>query len=139
MISRRDVEAEHERLRELVAGLDDDRRAAFHRAARERLGDPDTYAVLNWFFIVGLHHLYLGRWARGLADIALVLLGLGLMIVGQPVGVVAIVAVAVLELYALFRSQVIVQDWNNRVRRRILREQGVDPGSAAGDDRRAPG
>jgi len=128
MLDRRAVEAEEERLRALVARLPDERRAAFHRASRERLRDPDTYAVLNWFFLVGLHHFYLGRHGRGLLDVGLVALGIGLIVAGYWMsGLIPIAAVLVIELYALFRSQVIVQDWNNRIQREILHEQGDNP------------
>ncbi len=125
MREREAVEAEEERIREQVRRLPAHERAAFHRAARRRLRDPDTYAVLNWFFVVGLHHFYLGRIARGLTDLVLVAVGAGGIIAGYVVaGAAAIVAVLALELYALFRSQVIVQDFNNRVQRRVLQELG---------------
>lgn len=122
---REAIEAEEERIREQVRQLPADARAAFHREARRRMRDPDTYAVLNWFFLVGLHHFYLGRVARGLTDVVVVAAGVGGIIAGYvAAGATAIVAVLAAELYALFRSQLIVQDFNNRVQRRILQEQG---------------
>lgn len=58
--SQRDtVEAEEERLRARARALPDRERAAFHREATRALRDPDTYGVLNWFLVVGLHHFYL--------------------------------------------------------------------------------
>lgn len=139
MPDQRAIEAEEDRLRAVVAGLPDKERAAFHRQARRRLRDPDTYAVLNWFFMVGLHHFYLGRHGRGLLDIALVAAGIGLVIGGHTLpGLGAIGVVFILELQALFRSQVIVQDCNNRIQRELLHEYGVDPGASAagpGQDR----
>lgn len=128
MPDQRAIDAEEDRLRAAAAGLPDRERAAFHREARRRLRDPDTYAVLNWFFMVGLHHFYLGRHGRGLLDIGLVAAGIGLMISGHVlVGLGPILMVFILELQALFRSQVIVQAWNNRIQRQLLREYGVDP------------
>lgn len=132
MLDLRAIEAEDDRLRAVAAGLPDKERAAFYREARRRLRDPDTYAALNWFFMVGLHHFYLGRHARGLLDIALVAAGIGLMIGGHALlGLGAILVVFILELQALFRSQVIVQAWNNRIQRELLREYGVDPDASA--------
>ncbi len=139
MLDQRTLEAEDDRLRAAAAGLPDNERAAFHREARRRLRDPDTYAVLNWFFMVGLHHFYLGRHGRGLLDIGLVAAGIGLVIGGQILfGLAAIMVVFILELLALFRSQVIVQAWNNRIQRQLLREYGIDPDAPAagpGQDR----
>ncbi len=132
MLDQRAVEAEEDRLRAVAAGLPDKERAAFHREARRRLRDPDTYAVLNWFFVVGLHHFYLGRHGRGLLDVGLVAAGIGLMIAGQVLfGLAAILGVFILELQALFRSQVIVQAWNNRIQRQLLHEFGIDPDASA--------
>ncbi len=134
MPDQRAIEAEDDRLRAAAAKLPDKQRAAFYREARRRLRDPDTYAVLNWFFMVGLHHFYLGRYARGLVDIGLVAAGIGLMIGGDVlVGLGAILGVFILELQALFRSQAIVQAWNNRIQRELLREYGVDPDGPVGD------
>ncbi len=132
MLDQRAIEAEEDRLRTAAARLPDSERAAFHRKARRRLRDPDTYAVLNWFFMVGLHHFYLGRHGRGLLDIGLVVAGIGLMVGGHVLfGIGAILVVFILELRALFRSQTIVQDWNNRIQRELLREYGVDPDASA--------
>ena len=134
MLDQRAVDAEEDHLRSLATGLPESERAAFHREAGRRLRDPDTYAVLNWFFMVGLHHFYLGRHGRGLLDIGLVAAGIGLMIGGHVLaGLGPILVVFILELQALFRSQVIVQDWNNRIQRQLLREYGVDPDASAPD------
>lgn len=131
MPDQRAIDAEEDHLRAVAARLSDQERAAFYREARRRLRDPDTYAVLNWFFMVGLHHFYLGRYGRGLLDIALVAAGIGFMMIGHVlIGVGAILVVFILELQALFRSQVIVQAWNNRVQRELLQEYGVDPDAA---------
>lgn len=121
MLNRGDVEAEEERLRNLANSLPDERRKAFYREASRQLKDPDTYAVLNWLFITGLHHFYLRRWGRGALDLGLFLVGIWL-IVNQAfvLGGALILSVFVIECWALFRAQVIVQDWNNQVYRRLL-------------------
>lgn len=121
MLERDAVAAEEERLRERARALPDASRKAFHESLRHQLKDPDTYAALNWFFLVGLHHFYLGRWARGALDVALFAAGIGLLVLGQPwPGTALILVVGMVELWALFRAQLIVQDWNNGVYRRLL-------------------
>lgn len=134
MPDQRTIDAEEDRLRTAAASLPDRERAAFYREAQRRLRDPDTYAVLNWFFMVGLHHFYLGRYGRGLLDIGVVAAGIMLIIGGHMLaGLGSILVVFVLELQALFRSQVIVQVWNNRIQRQLLREYGIDPDASAPD------
>lgn len=123
MLNREAVEQEEERLRQRLAALPDARRKAVYRALQKRLKDPDTYAALNWFFMGGLHHFYLRRWGRGLADIGLVLFGLALLFTPLFVlGLLCWAGVAIWELANLFRSQVIVQDWNNQLTAALLNE-----------------
>lgn len=126
MLNQQQVDAEEEQLRRLAARMPDERRKAFYQDVSRELKDPDTYAVLNWFFLVGLHHFYLRRCARGVLDLSLFLLGVALLILQQPLlGIALIVLVAAMELWALFRAQVIVQDWNNGVYRRLLQRHGA--------------
>lgn len=131
MLNQQEVDAEEERQRELAATLPDEKRKAFYRDVSRELKDPDTYAVLNWFFLIGLHHFYLRRWARGMLDLSLFLLGLLLLFAQQPVlGIALIVLVSAMELWALFRAQLIVQDWNNGIYRRLLQRHGVNSRSS---------
>lgn len=121
MLDRAAVEAEEEELREAAAALPDEQRRDFYREVKGELKDPDTYAVLNWFFVVGLHHFYLRRWGRGMLDVGLFAAGIVLIVAQQPlIGIALILLVAGLELWALVRSQVIVADWNNAIFRRVL-------------------
>ena len=123
MLSHDEVLEEEERLRKLIRQLPDDRRFLCHKKAEKQLKDPDTYATLNYIFIAGLHHFYLGKWLRGLFNIS-VFLG-GAMMLFTPlavIGVILIIVVSIIELYALFRSQIIVQSYNNTVMDKIYRE-----------------
>lgn len=132
MLKRAEVEAEEERLRARARALPRAQRAAFHREATRVLRDPDTYAVLNWFLVVGLHHFYLGRWARGALDVAAVAVAIPLALAGELVAAAALVgAVAVAELWALFRAQIIVQAWNNRRLRGLLERHEREAGQSA--------
>lgn len=68
----------------------------------------------------------------GAIDIALVTAGIGLIIGGDVlIGSGPILAVFILELQALFRSQLIVRALNNRIQCQLLREFGADPDASA--------
>ncbi|MFO7993828.1 MAG: TM2 domain-containing protein [Marinobacter sp.] len=122
MLKQEEVDAEEELLRKTIRELSDDQRAEFYRQAGKAVKDPDTYAALNWFFITGLHHFYLGRWQWGLVDIGALLVAIWCFLAGLIwAGVGLLVIVYSWELWQLFRSQIIVQDWNNRLYRDLLR------------------
>lgn len=125
MLDQHRVNAEEETLRQRVRDLPDAARARFHSEAGERLRDPDTYAVLNFSLICGIHHLYLRRYALWLFEFLLGVVGVVLLVTPWlPAGIALIAALFIAELYCLFRSQVIVQDYNNRVMREVLAEMG---------------
>lgn len=117
------MKAEEEALRVAVSQLPDEKRAAFYRCFNRQLKDPDTYAVLNWLLVAGLHHFYLGRYLRGCFNLAVMALGVGLVLAGMNEGWIFLLAVLVLELPALFRSQLIVLNYNNRVAKSLLSDQ----------------
>lgn len=116
------VKDEEEALREKIRQLDDKQRQQFYGAYNKQLKDPDTYAVLNWLFLAGLHHFYLGRWARGMINLLLMLGGIAMLFFIPPLGMLMILLVLVIELPALFRSQVIVADFNNQLAQGLLGE-----------------
>lgn len=110
------VEQQEELIRQRVRELSDaDRKAYFSRVKKE-LKDPDTYAVLNWFFLAGLHHMYLGEYVRGATNLVLMVVAVLLMFTALlPLGIVIVVAILVLELMALFRAQTVVANHNNQI------------------------
>lgn len=121
MLNSRSASAAEEALRAQVAALPDARRKEFYRRLQPLLRDPDNYAVLNWLFPCGLHHFYLGRWLAGLADLALSVLGFALLFTpALLLGWVMLAALALWELANLFRSQLIVQDYNNQQYQALL-------------------
>ncbi len=123
MISSDETLEEEERLRKLIRALPDDKRFAFYTEAEKQLKDPDTYAALNYLFIAGLHHFYLGKWIRGLFNITVFLAGAVMLFTPLAiVGVLLIIIITVIELYALFKSQAIVQAYNNCVSEKIYRQ-----------------
>ncbi|ASP37935.1 hypothetical protein CHH28_04245 [Bacterioplanes sanyensis] len=114
MASQQLIDEEEERIRQLVRKLPDEQRASFYRQTEQQLKDPDTYATLNYIFIAGLHHFYLGKWTRGIINIVIFWLGVALLF--SPLlwlGILVIIAISVFELYELFRAQRIVQEHNN--------------------------
>ena len=123
MLSKETVQEKEESIRKLVRELSDEKRLIFFKESEKKLKDPDTYATLNYIFIAGLHHFYLGQWLFGLINICVFWAGAVMIFTGYLyVGVFFIIAVSILELYGLFRSQVIVQDYNNAVMEKIYRD-----------------
>ncbi len=121
MLKQTEVDAHEERLRQQAADLPDYQRQAFYQAVKQQLKDPDTYATLNWCFFAGLHHFYLGQWLRGLFNLLVFVVGLGLLFTtAWLAGLVMLLAIAVVELYQLFRAQIIIQHWNNQIMQRLL-------------------
>jgi TM2 domain-containing membrane protein YozV len=55
------------------------------------------------FGTVGIHHFYLGRWAHGLFDLAMMVLGVALLMVGEPVGLLLIIVDCVHTVYFTFK------------------------------------
>ena len=121
MLKQKEVDAREEDIRLAVRELSDEQRKTFYGRAEKELKDPDTFAVLNYLFIAGLHHFYLGRWIRGLINLAVFGAGIYLMVLEQwRNGLIVIGIITLLELYALFRSQIIVKHYNNRISEEIL-------------------
>jgi TM2 domain-containing membrane protein YozV len=132
MLDPDQVRAEEEQLRLAIRELPDGQRADFYRAFNQQLKDPDTYAVLNYLLIAGLHHFYLGKWLRGAINLFFFCAALALMLANLFWLGLAVVAVIVIsELYALFRAQLIVQDYNNALMRTILKEVNKPAGQVA--------
>ncbi|WP_372628133.1 TM2 domain-containing protein [Arsukibacterium sp.] len=121
MLNQQQVDTEEEQLREQVAALPNEQRKVFYQQLKPLLRDPDTYATLNWCFIAGLHHFYLGQWQRGLVN--LLVFTIGIVLLFTPLfllGIAMLVLISVVELWALFRAQIIIQNWNNKTMHRLL-------------------
>ncbi|RUO75324.1 TM2 domain-containing protein [Idiomarina seosinensis] len=113
---------QEEALRTEIRQLSAEQRSQYHRLERQRLKDPDTYAVLNYFFIAGLHHFYLGNKPRGILNLAVMLFGFLMLPVFAPLGIILLVGIFVVELPQLFKSQQIVYAHNIEKMRKILAE-----------------
>ena len=121
-----EVEQKEDELRSEIRALDEERRKSFYKSFSNNLKDPDTYAVLNFFFITGLHHFYLGNHIQGSINLSGLLAGMILMLGGIDgpwvLGLSIIILIILIELPALFRSQIIVKNYNNLLSERTLKE-----------------
>lgn len=123
MLKKDILEEQQEQLRRQVRELSDSQRASYYRLSEKAIKDPDTYATLNYIFIAGLHHFYLGKWGLGLLNILVFWGGVALLWFGWiEVGIALLIGISVFELYELFRSQAIVLDHNNKAGQRVLKE-----------------
>ena len=121
MLNQHDVNEEEDLIRIKIQNLTDENRKKLYNELKPKIKDPDTYAALNWFFITGIHHFYLGKWIAGIVDLMVFIIGVILIILGYTeIGIALILIISIIELWALFRSQIIIQDWNNKVHKKIL-------------------
>lgn len=111
-----------EKIRILAGELPGDKRLLFWTEVQKKLKDPDTYAAMNFAFMFGLHHFYVGKWIRGLLAISLFVLGLITLFVVPMVGVLLIACVICSAIPALFRSDTIVRQYNNELMEQMYRQ-----------------
>ena len=124
------VEEQQEKLRASVRELNESERKFFFKSFSKQVKDPDTYATLNFFVIAGLHHFYLRKYIRGLINLSLFLFAIEIILIGLyqanvpqlEQGLSIMVLVVLIEIPNLFRSQIIVKDYNNRLTEKILFE-----------------
>lgn len=127
MSNSESMEDREEELRQRVKELGPEERKKYYTLLEKEVRDPDTYAVLNYFFIAGLHHFYLRKWLRGLINLGLMIYGITILFgsYGEEVagiGVLIIGGVYLFELFELFRSQNIVSKHNYDVSVKLLQE-----------------
>ncbi len=115
---------EEEALREQIYQLSAAQKKQYYALEVAQVKDPDTYAALNWAFVAGLHHFYLGRWLRGLFNIVLMISGVILYFATQwsLIGGSLVVFVFVIELPQLFNSEKIVHIHNNQLMKRLIKQ-----------------
>jgi TM2 domain-containing membrane protein YozV len=115
---------EEEALREQIYQLPAEQKKQFYVLEVAQVKDPDTYAALNWAFVAGLHHFYLGRWLRGLFNIMLMISGVILYFATQwpLIGGGLVLFVFIIELPQLFNSEKIVHIHNNQLIKNLLKQ-----------------
>ncbi len=127
-LDKNTVDQEEEEIKTLIRKLPDNQRSTYYKSIEDKIKDPDTYATLNYVFIFGLHHFYLKKWGPGIIDLICSSLGVIGIYIGLNGGsdrlffggLFFIVIVSIWEIIALFNSQIIVQDHNNKVMREEL-------------------
>jgi TM2 domain-containing membrane protein YozV len=124
MLDKVKIDDREEQLRKEINVLPDKYKKEFYHISKQRIKDPDTYAVLNFFFPAGLHHFYLGRWLRGIFDFLSLVIGISLLFNNTTliIGLGFLCVVFGFELHALFQSQLIVQHYNNQIMADSLEE-----------------
>ncbi len=115
---------EEEALREQIYQLPVQQKKQYYALEVAQVKDPDTYAALNWAFVAGLHHFYLGKWLRGFFNIVLMISGIILYFATQwpLIGGGLVVFVFVIELPQLFSSEKIVHIHNNQLMKRLIKQ-----------------
>lgn len=123
-MSHESLRQEEERLREQVAKLSSEQKKHYYALEVALVKDPDTYAALNWAFLAGLHHFYLGKWRRGLLNLVLMLIG-GFFYFSQLLPLLGggmVLLVFMIELPQLFNSQQVIHQYNNQLMQRLLKQ-----------------
>ncbi|SHO57371.1 hypothetical protein [Vibrio quintilis] len=126
------LEAREEQLRQQVNASSEAVRKAFFREQADQIKDPDTYAVLNYVFIGGFHHLYLGRYKLFAMDILLTMTAMLMFFVVDwyRTGAAIVIFLCCFELPQLFLSQKIARRRNYQISYEIferLRQQNGQP------------
>ena len=126
MLKKQQVEAEEESIRMATAQLSDEQRLKYLRTIKYQIKDPDTYAALNYSFFFGLHHFYLKNYVRVVGELILALAAIAMVFQNSiwVLGILILLGLSVSEVMHLFRSEIIVQDYNNRIMRQALLQTG---------------
>ncbi|GAA5646794.1 MULTISPECIES: hypothetical protein [Vibrio] len=117
-----ELKDKEEDLRSKVNSLTEEKKKAFYKRQVRELKDPDTYAVLNWLFLGGFHHIYLKRYKVFAIEFTLLvgsIIGLSL---GYRWPALLIVGLVVYELPQLFFSQKIARQYNYDTSSQILND-----------------
>lgn len=124
MFSAKELNLEETDLRAQVALLSESQQQQYARLEKAALKSPSTYAILNWFFLLGAHHFYLHRWVRGLINLALTLASLYLIVImeSRNYGGAVLLAVAIIEIPQLLNYEHLVHAFNIRAMRHCLRK-----------------
>ncbi len=106
------LERNEELLRTQVSLLPESQRKEFYKRQSEELKDPDTYAALNWLFLGGFHHCYLGKYAIFAVELILLSVSIIGFILGHPSALLILILFVAYELPQLFFSQKIARQHN---------------------------
>lgn len=116
------LEQKEDRLRQQVSSLPEKKKKVYYKEQSQKLKDPDTYASLNWFFLGGFHHCYLGKYVLFIIELILLSISIIGLILEHSSSIYIIAALALYELPQLFFSQKIVRQHNYDVSCQIFNE-----------------
>ncbi|EPA0548931.1 TPA: hypothetical protein ACPJ0K_004754 [Vibrio alginolyticus] len=116
------LEKNEELLRTQVSSLPESQKRAFYELQSKKLKDPDTYATLNWFFLGGFHHCYLGKYALFALELILLTVSIIGLILGHPSAFLILSLLVIYELPQLFFSQKIARQHNYKVSCKIFND-----------------
>ena len=106
------LEKNEELLRNQVNLLPETQKKEFYERQSTKLKDPDTYATLNWFFLGGFHHCYLGKYGLFALELALLTISIIGLILGHTSAFIILALLVFYELPLLFFSQKIARQHN---------------------------
>ncbi|MDO6707207.1 hypothetical protein [Photobacterium sp. 1_MG-2023] len=107
-----ELEKKEELFRQQVNALPDEQKKAFYQIQSQKLKDPDTYAALNWFFLGGFHHCYLGKYALFLIELTILIVSVTGFFLGHSSAIYLLILLVAYELPQLFFSQKIARQYN---------------------------
>ncbi|BDR13214.1 hypothetical protein [Vibrio sp. STUT-A11] len=109
------LEQNEELLRKQVNSLPESQKKEFYERQSKKLKDPDTYATLNWFFLGGFHHCYLGKYALFALELTMLIVSIIGLVLGHPSAFLILALLVIYELPQLFFSQKIVRQYNYKL------------------------
>ncbi|EHR6179916.1 TPA: hypothetical protein NJ448_004583 [Vibrio parahaemolyticus] len=109
------LEQNEELLRRQVNSLPESQKKEFYERQSKKLKDPDTYATLNWFFLGGFHHCYLGKYALFALELTMLIVSIIGLVLGHPSAFLILALLVIYELPQLFFSQKIVRQYNYKL------------------------
>ncbi|MGR2884580.1 hypothetical protein ABMX65_22860 [Vibrio vulnificus] len=110
--STEQLEENEELLRKQVNLLPEVQKKEFYNRQSKKLKDPDTYATLNWFFLGGFHHCYLGKYGLFALEITMLLVSVVGLVLGHTSALLILMLLVIYELPQLFFSQKIARQHN---------------------------
>jgi TM2 domain-containing membrane protein YozV len=124
MFSEKELNLEEHEIREVVRALPTTQQFRYHQLEVRLLKRPSTYKALNWLFPLGVHHFYLGRWARGLITLSLTLGGILMIVVVHMTayGIMLLLATVLIEIPQLLNARLLVHSRNNRIMAACLKQ-----------------
>lgn len=116
------LEIKEEQFRSQVNSLLETQRKEFYKLQSKKLKDPDSYAALNWFFLGGIHHFYLGKYTLFTIELTLFIISLIGLFLDYSSFVYILILLSIYELPQLFFSQKIVRQYNYNLSCEIFNE-----------------